>query len=237
VLLVTAAGGAGLVCFELLGPPRFAELAGGREEGAAVLGVVQAVAFGVAAVGALLAPSLRRRLGGSTRVTCAVLAVLAGAGVAAFGLAAAVVLAAGALCAFYLAHAAQWPLLSAVLHSRVAAAQRATAVSAMSLALMVGGIAGNVVLPRLAEPYLVVGGLLVLSGLACLRLPSADSADQEALLDQPLDDGQHLLGGLGVGQPGTAGQHAHQLAEPARAVAAGEQLRAVGVDPAGPPQA
>jgi MFS family permease len=51
VLLLTAVGGVAIVSFELLGPPRFAELAGGRDEGAAVLGTVQAVSFGVAAVG------------------------------------------------------------------------------------------------------------------------------------------------------------------------------------------
>jgi hypothetical protein len=233
VLLVTAAGGVGLVAFELLGPGRFADLAGGPEQGAAVLGVVQAVAFGVAAVGALLAPTLRRLLRGSTRVACAALALIGAGGVAAFGSSTTVLLAGATLCGFYLAHGAQWPLLSAVLHSRVSAAQRATAVSAMSLAVSVGGMAGNLLLPRVQGPFVVVGGVLLLGALACLRLPSPD---QEPLLDQPLDDRQHLLGGLGVGEPGAGGQHAEQLAEPPAAVAPGEQLRAVGVDPAGPAQ-
>lgn len=186
VLLLTAVGGVALVAFELLGPPRFAELAGGREEGAAVLGTVQAVSFGAAAVGALLAPSLRRLLGGSTRWTCAALALLGAAGVGAFGAAQAVALAAGAATGYYVAHAAQWPLLSAVLHTRVTAAQRATAVSAMSLAMTLGGLVGNLTLPRLSAAvgvdgaFLTVGGLVLLSGLLCLALPAAAPAGPPA---------------------------------------------------------
>jgi predicted MFS family arabinose efflux permease len=233
VLLVTAAGAVGLVAFELLGPGRFAELAGGPEQGAAVLGVVQSLAFGTAALGALLAPSLRGLLRGSTRVACACLALLAAAGLTTFGTSTTVLLAGGTLCGFYLAHGAQWPLLSSVLHSRVTTAQRATAVSAMSLSLSVGGILGNLVLPRLDAAFLVAGVVLVVSALVCLRLPSPD---QEALLDEPLDDGQHLLGGLTLAQPGAGGEHAQQLAEPAGAVAAGEQRRTPGVDHARPPQ-
>lgn len=182
VLLLTAVGGVAIVSFELLGPPRFAELAGGREEGAAVLGTVQAVSFGAAAVGALLAPGLRRLLGGSTRWTCAALALLGAAGVGAFGTAQIVVLAAGAATGYYVAHAGQWPLLSAVLHSRVTASQRATAVSAMSLAMTLGGLLGNLTLPRLADAvgtdgaFLTVGGLVLLSGLLCLALPAVAPA-------------------------------------------------------------
>ena len=53
------------------GPVRFAELAGGSDGGAAVYGVVLALSFGVAAVGAMATPALRRLLRSSTRVTCA----------------------------------------------------------------------------------------------------------------------------------------------------------------------
>ena len=118
-----------------------------------------------------------------------------------------------------------------MLHSRVTSTQRATAVSAMTLAMTLGGTTANVVLPHLPRPFLVVGGLVLLSALLCLRLPRA-SRDQEALVDQPLHDGQHLLGGLGVADPGAAGQHGEQVAHLPGAVAAGEQRRAVAVDPA-----
>ncbi len=120
---------------------------------------------------------------------------------------------------------------SAVLHSRVTSAQRATAVSAMTLAMTLGGTTANVVLPYLPQPFLFVGGLVLLSALLCLRLPRP-SRDEEALLDEALEDGQHLLGGLVLADPGAAGQHGEQVAHPPGAVAAGEQRRAVDVDPA-----
>jgi hypothetical protein len=237
VLLLTAVGGVALVAFELLGPPRFAELAGGREEGAAVLGTVQAVSFGAAAVGALLAPSLRRLLRGSTRWSCALLAVLGAVGVAGFGGAQLVVVAGAAATGYYIAHAAQWPLLSAVLHGRVTAAQRATAVSAMSLAMTLGGLLGNLALPFVARAlgdeaaFTAVGALVLLSGGLCLALPRP-SRHQEALLDQALHDGHHPFGGLLLADAGTAGEHAEQVAEPPAAVAPGQQRGAVDVDPA-----
>ena len=81
-----------------------------------------------------------------------------------------------AFALYYLAHGSAWPLLSAVLHSRVTAAHRATAVSAMSLAQALGGIAGNLAVPRVASVstgagFLVVAGVVLLGGVACLGLP------------------------------------------------------------------
>ena len=238
VLLLTAVGGAGLVACELLGPVRFAELAGGSDRGAAVFGTVLAAAFAAAAVAAMAGPPLRRLLGGSTRWTCAALSVLGAAGLATLAGPDVLLVAAVAFAAFYVAHGAAWPLLSTVLHGRVSAAQRATAVSAMSLAMSVGGILANLLLPTVAEAtgndgvFLAVAALVLLSALACLRLPRAASGDEEALLDEALDDGEHLLGGLGLGDPGAAGEHRQQVPEPPGAVAPGEQRRSVHVDPA-----
>jgi MFS family permease len=188
VLVLTAVGGVGLVACELLGPVRFAELAGGRDGGAAVYGMVLAVSFGVAAVGAMAVPSLRRLLGGSTRWTCA---LLLGCGAAAMAVIAGpdVLLVAGAgFAVYYLAHGSTWPLLSAVLHTRVDAAHRATAVSAMSLAMALGGILGNLAVPPLAAAvsteagFLAVGVVVLLGAVACLWLPRATvaAADSEA---------------------------------------------------------
>ena len=241
VLLLTAVGGVALVAFELLGPDRFAELAGGPEEGAAVLGTVLAASFAAAAVGALLAPSLRRGLRGSTRAACLLLTVLVAAGIGGFAGAQGLVLAAIAFGTYYVAHGATWPLLSAVLHRRVRAAERATAVSAMSLAMGLGGISGNLLLAPLADAAgrdaadAVVAAVVLLSALLCVGLPtSAGGATphEEGLLDQPAHHGHDLLGGLALGQPGAGGQHADQLPQTAGPVAAGEQRRAVDVDPA-----
>lgn len=233
VLLLTAVGGVGLVACELLGPVRFSELAGGPDDGAAVYGTVLAAAFAVAALAAMGATPLRRLLRGSTGVTCAVLAVLGGVSLAALAGPDLLAVAALAFAGYYVAHGAGWPLLSAVLHSRVTAAHRATAVSAMSLAMAVGGLLGNLLVPLVGPDtaFLAVGGVVLLSGLLCLRLPRG-SLDEESLLDEPGHDGQDLLGGLGVGQPGTGGEHRQQVTEPALPVAAGEQRRAVPVDPA-----
>jgi Major Facilitator Superfamily len=179
VLLLTAVGGVGLVGCELLGPVRFAGLAGDPDDGAAVYGVVLALSFGTAALGAVAAPALRRVLRGSTRATCAVLTVLGAAGMAVLAGPDVLGLAAAGFAAYYVAHGAAWPLLSAVLHTRVTAEVRATAVSAMSLAMALGGILGNSVVPWLAEglstdaAFLVVAGVVLLSAAACLRLPRA----------------------------------------------------------------
>ena len=87
---------------------------------------------------------------------------------------------------YYVAHGATWPLLSAVLHTRVTAAHRATAVSAMSLAMALGGILGNVVVPGLATAVGVEGAMLavaavvLLGAVACMRLPHS-TRDEAAI--------------------------------------------------------
>jgi MFS family permease len=183
VLLLTAAGGVGLVACELLGPLRFSELAGGADGGAAVYGTALAVSFGVAAVGAMAAPALRRLLRGSTRVTCAALTLLGAVGIAVLAGPDLLVVAALGFAAYYLAHGSTWPLQSAVLHSRVTAEVRATAVSAMSLAMALGGILGNLVVPGLASAvsldaaFLAVAVVILIAAAACLRLPRIAPAD------------------------------------------------------------
>jgi hypothetical protein len=179
VLLLTAVGGIGLVACELLGPIRFADLAGGRDNGAAVYGTVLAVSFATAAVGAMAATALRRLLRGSTRVTCASLFTLGAAALAVVAGPDVLLVAGVAFALYYLAHGSAWPLLSAVLHTRVDAAHRATAVSAMSLAQALGGIVGNLAVPPLAAAlgagagFVGVALVVLLGAVACLRLPRA----------------------------------------------------------------
>ena len=186
VLLLTAIGGIGLVACELLGPVRFADLAGGRDGGAAVYGTVLAISFAAAALGAVAAPSLRRLLRGSTRVTCAALFVLGAVALAVVAGPDILVVVGTAFALYYLAHGSVSPLLSAVLHTRVTAAHRATAVSAMSLAQALGGIAGNLAVPPLAASlntgagFVAVAGVILLGGAVCLRLPRVTGAVPEA---------------------------------------------------------
>ena len=184
VLVLTAVGGVGLVACELLGPVRFAELAGGRDGGAAVYGTVLAISFGVAALGAMAVPTLRRLLGGSTRVTCAVLLAAGAAGTAVLAGPDLLLVAGAGFAVHYLAHGSSWPLLSAVLHTRVTAAHRATAVSAMSLAMALGGILGNLAVPPLAAAlgtgagFLATAGVVLAGAVSCLWLPRTTVAEE-----------------------------------------------------------
>jgi len=182
VLLLTAVGGIGLVACELLGPVRFSDLAGGKDDGAAVYGTVLAISFAAAALGAVVAPSLRRLVRGSTRATCAALFVLGAVALALVAGPDVLFVVGTAFALYYLAHGSVWPLLSAVLHSRVTAAHRATAVSAMSLAQALGGIAGNLGVPPLAARlhvgagFVVIAGVVLLGGVAALGLPRSTVA-------------------------------------------------------------
>jgi MFS family permease len=139
LLGVTFLAGMVFSTLELLGPLRFGELAGSRTDGTAVFGIVMAVSFGAAALGAALAPAARRAARGSVAVATAVLLVLCATALGGIALAPTAVLAGAAYAAFYLWNGAGWPLRKQVLHSRVDASRRSTTVSASSFALMLGG--------------------------------------------------------------------------------------------------
>jgi hypothetical protein len=180
VLTVSLLVGAVLTTLELLGPLHVAELTGSRTEGAALFGVVMAVSYAAAGLGALLAPAIRRLARGSVAGATTGLAVLGSLAVAT--VAAAGPLALGGLFAvFYVANAAAWPLWKQVLHGRVGAGQRATALSASSLALQVGALGGSLLVPRLAEAagtgagFLAAAGALLAVGLVSSGLRARHS--------------------------------------------------------------
>ncbi len=83
---------------------RFADLAGGRDDGAAVYGAVLGVSFAAAAVGAVAAPSLRRLLRGSIRLTCALLWVLGAVAMAVLAGPDVLTVTAAGFAAYYVAH-------------------------------------------------------------------------------------------------------------------------------------
>jgi MFS family permease len=165
-----------LSALELMGPLRFASLAGSETEGTAVFGVVMAVSFGAAALGSVLAGPARRIARGSIAAATSGLAVLAAIAVVATALSPAVLPAAVTYALFYLANAAGWPLRQQLMHSRVPAAQRNTSVSVASFVLQTGAVAGSLLVPRLAEAtsptvgFTAMAAALVLSGLISLRL-------------------------------------------------------------------
>ncbi|WNV76782.1 MFS transporter [Geodermatophilus sp. DSM 44513] len=181
VLVVSLLVGTVLATLELLGPLLAADLTGSRAEGATLFGVVMAVSYAAAGVGALLAPLARRAARGSAASGSAALSVVAALAIAVVPLAGPVAL--GCLFAvFYTANAAAWPLWKAVLHSRVPPGQRATALSASSLALQVGALGGTLGLARLAEgagtgaAFLAAATALLLVALVSRGLRSHDDA-------------------------------------------------------------
>ena len=179
VLAVSLLVGTVLATLELLGPLHAADLTGSRAGGATLFGVVMAVSFAAAGAGALLAPVARRVARGSAAAGSAALAVLGALAIAAVPLGGPLVL--GCLFAvFYTANAAAWPLWKSVLHGRVGAGQRATALSASSLALQVGALGGTLGLARLAEAagtgagFLAAAAALLAIALVSLGLRSRD---------------------------------------------------------------
>lgn len=174
---VTALGGTAIATVELLGPPRFADLAGGREDGATALGVVLAAGFAAAALGSVAAAPARRLARGSTRAACAIAALAGAGGLGGLAWSADVAPAGAAVVLFFLAHGVVWPLLSAASHARVRSEHRSTTVSAMSLALMLGALPGTLLLPRVADvsglpaALTVAAAVAALSAVLCLQLP------------------------------------------------------------------
>jgi MFS family permease len=176
-----------LTALELLGPLHFADLAGGLTEGSAVFGVVMAVSFAAAGVGALLAPWARRVARGSVAWASLAFALLGALTVVGVALAPGVVVAAVAYALFYLFNGGGWPLRQQLMHEQTTSSQRSTTVSAKSLALMLGGMLGSLLLPRLAEVagnpagFLAAAAALVLMAVASLWLrPSRPAAPEYA---------------------------------------------------------
>ena len=176
LLAISFLTGTVLAGLELLGPLHFAGLTGSLTEGSAVFGVVMAVSFAAAGVGSLLAPRARRLARGSVARASAVFAVLGTAAVAVVALAPGVVVAGVAYALSYLFNGGGWPLRQQLMHEQTTSAQRSTTVSAKSLALMLGGLPGSLLLPRLAEvagypaAFLTVGGCLLAIAVVSLGL-------------------------------------------------------------------
>ena len=189
LLVISFATGVALISIELLGPLHVAGLAGGRTEGAAVFGVVMAVSFTAAGLGSLSAPAARRAARGPVAWVSGVSAVLAALSVAAVALAPGLAVAATAVVLFHLLNAIGWPVRRQLLHERTTSSRRSTTVSTRSLALLSGGLLGNLLLPRLAEtggtatgplagPAAVLVMALLSPGLRRARRPVGSTCDR-----------------------------------------------------------
>lgn len=155
-ILMTAAGaGIALAVIELLTPAWMNELAGSADRGVLAYGIVATVGFAADALGGGLSMILMRRLG-STRAVCligfsaSVLSLAGLAGATALDGAAGIAAAGGAYLLMFVGLGVIAGPVAQLLHSQVAATERATVVSVQSLVLQCAGAVGAVALGQLA---------------------------------------------------------------------------------------
>ena len=141
--------GFGVVAFEMLMPPRLAEVSGGADSAAAVLGPVLTAAWALSALGSALAPRLVRRYG-SARAGLG-LRLSHGLTVVGMGVAAGPTGLVVAYLFTYGVHGATNTVHYGMVHRAVDSRHRATVVSANSLTAQVGGAVSAIALGALAD--------------------------------------------------------------------------------------
>ncbi len=171
-ILVTGAGMvAALAVIELLTPAWMGELAGSADRGVLAYGIVAAVGFAADASGSGLSMRLTRRLE-SARAVClvgfsvSVFALVCLAGATAVSGLGGILAAGGAYLLMFVGLGIVGGPMGQLLHSQVAAAERATVLSVQSLIGYVGGAVGAVVVGQLA----VMTSMAVAFGVAAALL-------------------------------------------------------------------
>ncbi|MFD8234445.1 MFS transporter [Streptomyces sp. NPDC059696] len=189
ILLTAAAVGGALATIELLVPGRTVGLTGAPGSGAMAYAVLSCAGFACNGVGSHLAPLTARVAGGGER------AVLVCLGTGAVGLVLLAVTATSAqppatalavvgFCLLYLGVGAASPNQNALLHRRVTAAGRATALSVQSLALQLAGALVGLVAGALRPgplPWLLAGAVLLTGALLWLRRVGDRAAPETAV--------------------------------------------------------
>ncbi|MFV2013563.1 MULTISPECIES: MFS transporter [unclassified Micromonospora] len=184
VLVTTIAVGVALGALELLAPARMATLAGGTAAGSIAYAAVSAVGFGTSAIGASLNPPLHSWLGTAGRVAAVGTAVAATSllGMAAVGQmsgTAGLLVTAGFFCAMFVGLGIVSPARSVIIHDRVGAGERATALSVTSLTTQGGGVVATFGLGYLAESssiavtWWIAGVLMLVSAAVFPEIRSA----------------------------------------------------------------
>jgi len=183
LLLVELCWGFGMVTFETLMPVRLAELVGGPEQSAAIMGPAGAVAWLASAAGAALVPLLGARFG--VAVTAGALRVVHGVTVVGMGLLAGPAGAMTGYLASYLVHGAANPVHMTLLHREVTGEHRSTVMSMNSMVSQPAGSIGTIVLTAVAATTSVssaiVVGAVVLALAAPLYLPAARAERRRAV--------------------------------------------------------
>lgn len=195
--------GFGMVAFEVFFPARLAEVGGGADDAAELVGVSVAAAWVLSALGAAVAPMLVRRVGAGW-AACS-LRLAHGGSVAAMGIAAGPVGLVVAYLANYSVHGATAPVHYGMVHRAVDSGVRATVVSANSLASQFGGAVSGIALGVLADRTSISTAMIV----AAVVLAAA----------APL-----YLVGRGALEPGAA---VTEVVDPTAASGVGDQLAGV----------
>jgi MFS family permease len=196
LLLTALLWGIASTSFEVLPPIRLEDQLDSADRAAAILGPLNAGAWAAAAIGAAIAARARRRFA-PVQAAAALLTVQA---VAVAGMAFSVGLT-GLTTAYlltYTAHGGANPLLAGLAHRAIPApTHRTTIISAISMAAMIGGAVGSVLLGRIADLVGTTGGMLagtamLLAGaVTTLRLGRHTSGPQPATATRtsPWSDG------------------------------------------------
>lgn len=166
LVLVEVFWSVAMIGFETLNTARLAELVGGEDRAGAIIGPVSSAAWGLFAVGALLAGLASRRIG--LGWTALIARVLNGGFVVVMGLAAGPVGLVVAFLASYSMHGAAGPMHSALLHRQASPANRTTVLSMNSM--VAGGAlsVGLLVLGPLAEHTSTATALVIAGAFSIL---------------------------------------------------------------------
>ncbi|MBV7673277.1 MFS transporter [Streptomyces halstedii] len=177
LLMTAGAAGTALSALELLTPGRAAGITGAAESGAVLFAGLAAAGFVCSALGNRLAPAVARLAGGSERaVQLSLMGSVGGllllAVTVSSGSAPALVLTVAGYALVYLGLGAAGPSENDLLHRRVDASGRATALSVQSLALQLVGAGGGLVvgaLPAGPLPWLLAAAALLVGALLWTR--------------------------------------------------------------------
>ncbi len=170
--------GFGMFSFESLTSVRLAEIVGGKDAAAAIMGPAWTAAWLVSALGAALAPLASRRLG--MPLTAAAMHILQAVTVVGIALFAGPIGVLAAFLACYVIHGAVNPLYRALLHRQVDGPHRTTVLSMSSMATQPAGALGGMALGALAGaatvPIAILVGAVALALAAPLYLPAQRAA-------------------------------------------------------------
>lgn len=174
LVAVELSWGFAMVTFESLFPIRLAELVGGTDDAAAIMGPVGSGAWFAAAAGAAAIVAISGRIGVAR--SAALLRIVQGATVVAMGLLTGPIGVVVAYLACYAAHGASNPMHTTLLHRQVDGPHRTTVLSMNSMVAQPAGSLGTVVLAAVADgtsvsTAMVVGGL-ILAAAAPLYVPA-----------------------------------------------------------------